>query len=81
MFEENVYHGLKLLCICNENFCYVFFLAAPMYNMEQLDICRWIFMTQGPSLVEKWDLLWTERETTLKWDCMFSLVAIIISFV
>ncbi|VVA20092.1 PREDICTED: casparian strip [Prunus dulcis] len=36
---------------------------------------RWIYMSQGLSLVEKWAPLLINVETTLKWDPMFSLVA------
>ncbi|XP_008230988.1 PREDICTED: zeta-carotene desaturase, chloroplastic/chromoplastic-like [Prunus mume] len=35
----------------------------------------WIYMSQGLSLVEKWDPMLINVETTLKWDSMFSLVA------
>ncbi|PQQ17650.1 zeta-carotene desaturase chloroplastic/chromoplastic [Prunus yedoensis var. nudiflora] len=36
---------------------------------------RWIYMSQGLSLVEKWAPMLINAETTLKWDSMFSLVA------
>ncbi|KAH0973664.1 hypothetical protein GBA52_025820 [Prunus armeniaca] len=38
----------------------------------------WIYMSQGLSLVEKWDPMLINVETTLKWDSMFSLVATVV---
>lgn len=57
-----LFHCEDILCIFFIFFC----------------IFRWIYTSQGLLLVEKWVLLLTDVGTTLKWDCMFSLVAIII---
>ena len=63
-------------------FCYfnAFSLWGYSLPLFYLFICifRWIYTSQGLLLVEKWVLLLTDVGTTLKWDCMFSLVAIII---
>lgn len=63
-------------------FCYfnAFSLWGYSLPLFYLFFCifRWIYTSQGLLLVEKWVLLLTDVGTTLKWDCMFSLVAIII---
>lgn len=58
----------------------VTFLSSIDVICAIVQIFRLIYMIPDPSLVVKWALSLIEVETTLKWGCMFSLVATTIYF-
>jgi len=70
--------AVELLDQGHEVWLFPSILTNSTYALMDAWLFRWIYMSQDLSLVEKLALLWIDVETTLKWDFMFSLVAIII---